>query len=110
MWYIYNVINIYVSCVPSSEYMFFCLLVVLRSVCVSLKTRWSSVGGSGGGGGEKRAAPVWHQPIHTTIQRLLGTNHEMCLYDSHPRQGTRHSVQLPSHIKGQSTVLRRIEL
>ena len=56
MWYIYNVINIYVSCVPSSEYMFFRLLVVLRSVCVSLKTRWSSVRGEWGGG-ERREQP-----------------------------------------------------
>ena len=100
--HVYNVINVYVSCVPSSEYMFFSL-VGCFAFCLRFFKDWVvPCRGQGLGGGEdwggKRAAPVQHQPIHTTIQRLLGTNREMYLYDSHPRQGTGRSVQLPSHI------------
>ena len=47
----------YISCVPSSEYMFFRLLVVLRSVCDSLKTQWSPVSGGVGGGVRGREQP-----------------------------------------------------
>ena len=49
---------------PSSEYMFFRLLVVLRSVCVSLKTRWSPVSGGGGGGGGREQPQSPADPYH----------------------------------------------